>query len=270
MSKLSIQIISDTHVEFWDKKDKFNFVRPSAPILVLSGDIGCCALESDFERYKKFINELLQHYQHIIIIAGNHEYYYNGTGAPNLSHTMQAVEKKINDFCHTSRKLHYLNNRTLKLIHNNTSYYFVGTTLWTWIPEDIRDKISNNMNDYSHIYVADKGKPRLITPTDVANLHVKSVRYIRSQVSKARKNKYNLVVLTHHKPYISSARRPLYLNCAYESDLSALIQPPVTLWGYGHTHIHDNSTLNQVHIYSNPRGYPYEKNNYVVGESIQL
>ena len=58
---LKIQIISDIHLEFHEHKKNFrtlSFVKPSADILALLGDICCCASDADFAMYKKFISEL--------------------------------------------------------------------------------------------------------------------------------------------------------------------------------------------------------------------
>ena len=37
---MKIQIVSDIHLEFYEKKSKYNFIKPSAPILCILGDLG--------------------------------------------------------------------------------------------------------------------------------------------------------------------------------------------------------------------------------------
>jgi predicted phosphodiesterase len=273
---MQIQIVSDTHVEFWDQKEKFNFIKPAAPILALLGDIGCCGDDADFARYKMFINELLPHYEHILIITGNHEYYYNGA-RPTAANTMDAVDARIREFCKTSRKLHFLNNTGAKIVVGAKTYHFVGTTLWSWIPDEIKDKVKERMSDYSHIYVSaartaspDRTAVRRLEPADVSAMFVRNAKYLKAQIIKAKKARHNLIILTHHKPYISLTKRPMWLNSAYESNLKMLITPPVSLWAYGHTHIRDKCTIHGVKVYSNPRGYPYEKTNFNNCETISL
>lgn len=65
---LEIQIVSDLHVEFWAHKKIFNFIKPSAPILALLGDTCCVGSDDDFELFKRFIAEIIDKYEHIIIM----------------------------------------------------------------------------------------------------------------------------------------------------------------------------------------------------------
>jgi len=262
---INIQIVSDIHAEFWAKKQKFNFIKPAAPILALLGDICCCGSSEDFEIFKRFILEVEPLYEHIIFVAGNHEYYFNPEKklAPTYEHTMQGIDAKIKSFFkETSPKLHYLNNSTMKLTTKKDTYLFVGSTLWSWIPEDRRVDIQTGMHDYQYIYVYENDKCRRLNATDVANLHLKNYKYIKSQVSRAKKLGYKVVVLTHHKPYVSENYNAASLDPAYESDLSSLFNAPVVLWGYGHTHIADNTIQGKIWLYSNPKGYPKQKTKY--------
>lgn len=271
---MNIQIVSDTHVEFWSQKEKFGFIKPSAPILALLGDICCCGSDDDFEVFKRFILELVPLYEHIIFVTGNHEYYYNPSkrSAPvSIDNTMQGVDQKIKAFFkQTSPKLHFLNNSALKMTVKSTTYLIVGSTLWSWIPEDQRKNVQSSMNDYNYVYVMDGGKARKITSNDVANLHLKNYKYIKSQITKAKKLSYKVIVLTHHKPYLSKTYNPATLDAAYESDLSTLMQEPVALWAYGHTHVSDNSMQGKTWVYSNPKGYPSQKTKFNKAVSVKV
>ncbi len=263
---LTIQVVSDLHIEFWAKKEKFNFIKPTAPILALLGDICCCGADDDFEVFKRFIMEVLDQYETIIFVPGNHEYYYNptkNTTAATYNNTLQGVDDRIKAFFKaTSPKLHFLNNSTLKIISGKTTYSIIGSTLWSWIPEDQRDNITNNMNDYRFIQWSEEKKIRPLTANDIANLHLKNYKYIRSQILKAKKLNHKIIVFTHHKPYLSDDYNPTSVDVAYQSDLSGLFEYPVVFWGYGHTHIADSSVRGKTWLYSNPKGYPKQKTKY--------
>jgi predicted phosphodiesterase len=262
---LEIQIVSDLHLEFWASKPKFNFIKPVAPILALLGDICCCGADDDFNTFKRFINEVLPLYEHIIMVPGNHEYYFNPTEktAPVAKNTMEGIDEKICAyFKETSPKLHYLNNSTFKLTIGKTNYHFIGTALWSWIPEEFRVKVQSEMNDYQYIYTLDGKKCIGLTSDYVVQQHLKSFKYIKSQINKIKKTKDKIIVLTHHKPYLSESYNPTSLDVAYESDLSILFDLPIVLWCYGHTHVADNSVHGKVWFYSNPKGYPKQKTNY--------
>jgi hypothetical protein len=116
----------------------------------------------------------------------------------------------------------------------------------------------------------DRTAVRRLEPADVSAMFVRNAKYLKAQIIKAKKARHNLIILTHHKPYISLTKRPMWLNSAYESNLKMLITPPVSLWAYGHTHIRDKCTIHGVKVYSNPRGYPYEKTNFNNCETISL
>jgi predicted phosphodiesterase len=262
---LNIQIVSDLHLEFWSSKEKFNFIKPNAPILALLGDICCLGSNNDFNIFKRFINEILPYYEMIIMVSGNHEYYYNPDKSnipPNYSNTMQGIDEKLKEyFKTTSNKLYYLDNQSIKINHEGQVYLIVGSTLWSWIPENYRKTIINSMNDYKYILNYDNKKIKPLTSDDVSNLHLKSFKYIKTQITKAKKLNYKIIVFTHHKPYLSEKYNPNSLYVAYESDLSSLFDG-ITLWAYGHTHISDNSFIKKTNFISNPKGYPNQKTKF--------
>ena len=271
---LEIQVVSDLHVEFWAKKQQFNFLKPSAPILALLGDICCCGYVDDFELFKRFILELMPLYTHIIFIAGNHEYYMQGpkkaiTLLPE--HTIAGIDKKIKQFFkETSPNLHYLNNKVLKLTDGKHTYSIIGSTLWTWFPEDMRKAAADTMNDYNYIYTADADSIRRFTPDDTAYLFTKNKKFLKAQIAKAKKRKHKIVVLTHHKPYTDKSDTRDVFNHAYESDLSELFDPQIVVWGYGHTHVADSTIQKGTWFYSNPKGYPSQKTKFLRATSISV
>jgi len=272
---LKIQIVSDVHVEFWANKKTFNFIVPSAPILALLGDICCVGSDDDFQLYKRFIMEYLPKFQHIILVAGNHEYYYQPSKRgvlPKKNNTIDGCNKKLLNFCKQSPKLHFLNNGSMTLTINKKNYLIIGTTLWSYIPSDQYIQLQSAMNDYKFIYVYDQHLKQIrhLKAKDVVNMHHTAVRYIKSQLTRAQKNKMQLVVLTHHKPYLSKNYKYNLFSCAYESNLIELFHSPLILWGYGHTHIRDNSTINKIRVISNPKGYPYQPTGFRSSAIVEI
>jgi len=263
---LKIQIASDIHSEFWSQKKTFNFLKPSAPILALLGDIGCVGSDDDFEIYKRFVTEQLSRYEHVILVAGNHEYYYNppkGNSRVSKTNTLAACNKKIKAFAKTSPKLHFLHNSTMKLTVNKKKYVIIGSVLWTWIPKEQRSDIQGMMNDYKYINVRDPKTKRIrnITSDEIAAKHLRNRRYIKAQLAAAKKAKATAIVLTHHKPYQNKKTNSSYA-CAYESDMTHLFKKPLVAWAYGHTHIKDESTVKGIKVVSNPKGYPRQQTRF--------
>jgi predicted phosphodiesterase len=276
--QLKIQILSDTHIEFWDNPAQCDFIKPIAPILALLGDICCCGTDADFNKYMIFINHLLPKFENIIIVAGNHEFWHSEgetkrgstIGAAELV-TMRQIDKKLRQFCATSKKLHYLNNNTMRLMVGNQPYIFIGSTLWTNIKKENYEKVTKMMNDYKFINVeyaddtAQESGIRKLQPEDTTKMHLRSVAYITGQLAKIQKvmPTAKIIVLTHHKPYISPYSK---FSETYESDLCRLFGKGIALWAYGHTHVRDDITFNydkgKIRIYSNPKGYPYQRTGY--------
>jgi len=262
---LEIQIASDLHLEFWASKKKFGFLKPTAPILALLGDTCCLGSDDDFLVFRRFIEEILPLYEHIIIITGNHEYYFNPATKipPTKEHTMDAINAKLKAFCQTvSPKLHFLNNSTLKLTIAKKKYVIVGSTLWSYIPIDQQDRIQKSMSDYQYIYVQDGRKIRNVTAKEISDLHLYNVKYLKRQIMHVKKEGAKLIIFTHHCPYIKPDHDITTFDPAYYSDLTSLIKSPVVFWGYGHTHIKDDTVVNGVRIYSNPKGYPSQRTGY--------
>lgn len=257
---LKIQVVSDIHIEFWGNS-KRKFFKPSADVLAMLGDIGCVASDEGFREYAKFVQSLLPLYKMIIIITGNHEYYFNKSSSepkPSGTSVMSACDKKIKKLCTTDKKLVFLQNNSLKMTIDKQNYLIVGSTLWTWIPENKRKAIQSRMNDYENIYTQSESGIEKITSDHIAKLHVKNRRYITGQITRAKKLNAKVIVLTHHKPYKSEKTKSEW-DSAYESDLSKLFKLPLVCWCYGHTHVKDDTTINGIRFVSNPKGYPNQR-----------
>ena len=264
----SIQIVSDLHIEFLENKSKYNLFNPSADILALLGDICCCGTNEEFNQFKNFILEVLPNYQLILFVAGNHEYYCTEKRPPKLENTMRGINNKIEKFfSETSPKLKFLNNSMTSIKIKKTCYTFIGTTLWTYIPEDKAKMIESNMNDYNNIYTTVNKK---ITAEYVTDMHLNARSYLRNAITRLSKLNRKIIVLTHHKPYLSDIKDRTEISVGYESDLTQLMNKNVILWGYGHTHIADRSKIKNTLLYSNPKGYPRQKTKFNTDAIIDL
>ena len=269
---LKIQIVSDLHLEFHATKARFNFMKPVAPILALVGDICCLGTDADFDIFKRFIMEILPNYEIIILVSGNHEMYVNDKSV-TVNQTIESIQLRIRAFFkQTSKKLHYLQNNTLKITSGKKQYYIIGTTLWTNIPVNQHDRIEKMMSDYTYIYTTDKtsGKVRKITPQDTCGIFRKSYTYIRLQLAKAAAARATAIVLTHHRPLLKSTYNVLTYDPAYMTDCSALFAKPLVFWAFGHVHEKIDINVHGVRFYSNCKGYPYQKTNFSHDEFITI
>ena len=104
----SLQIASDLHIEFLSTEQnkverRNNLVdhRNKAKYLALIGDIGVVTKEHavSLQDYSDFVNEQTKHYDKVILVAGNHEYYHS---------TIEDTNESIQAICDANPKLVYL------------------------------------------------------------------------------------------------------------------------------------------------------------------
>lgn len=256
---MKIQIASDIHLEFLSILDYSKLVtnKNNADILALLGDISVCGNKKDLEKYDNFLEYLSPKYKHIFVVSGNHEYY------SQEKLTMTDINRLIRSMIKKYNNVTFLNGNCFIVNEKNHKYIFCGGTLWTNIPNDMKSFIKQSMNDYFNIYVKRSNEIRKIEPDDVIKLHKQYLKKINLTI-KEYKNKKNvsLIMLTHHKPYVNEDKPLNGLDFAYQTNLNNIIKEPIKLWCYGHTHIKDKTVISGTKIYSNPKGYPYQKTSY--------
>jgi predicted phosphodiesterase len=269
MPKLKLQIVSDLHLEFRDPKKGYDFLKPCAPILVICGDACVLGTAVDFSKYEKFITYIYDKYEHIIHVPGNHEYYTNTTKNAKGRMSMKQIDEKMKEFIKWYPKLHYLNNSVFRLKINSNLYYFIGTTMWTKIAKNEMEFAQESMNDYTYIVVDGPEQKHAFSPMDAVLLHKKATGFLKRAIERAKNDGANAIIITHHKPYDSDEKTDF--SKIYEVDMRKFMQSPVKAWFYGHTHQHDNTTINGVKIISNPHGYPFQRGvGYVPGFCVEV
>jgi len=257
-----IQICSDLHVEFYDPADpeydsklKALF-EPAAENLALLGDIGLIRQPS----YRAFLLAASEQFRRVFVVLGNHEFYQS---------TMPGALRNVARICAERENLFLVENASFVV----DNVRIVGATLWAHIPEAYVVVVARCMNDYRMIGSEDDNKSgdfdgrdqEALDPTETSAMHAHTVQFIQKELLAARKAGQQVLVLTHHAPLnLNSygATRPdewhRRMFLANGSDLSALFQPPLHTWAYGHTHWYHDVTLHGTRVVSNPRGYPNE------------
>ena len=134
------------------------------------------------------------------------------------------------------------------------NYYIIGTTLWSDIKIDVPKHI-----------VKIHGMNRYVYEQKFFN----SLKFLRTQIEKCKEKNGKAIVITHYLPSFSllpvQKVNALYASL-YASNLDWLIQEPVKLWIYGHSHICKDTVINGVRVVSNQKGKGnegvenYEKN----------
>lgn len=265
---IKIQYISDIHLEFYkDVPD----IPVNADILILAGDVGYPTMPIFWE----FLEKMSEQFKHVILIAGNHEYY----------HTNSAIKKgriltinEVDELIYSEIGRRQLNNvhflQCSSIIIDNIE--FVGSTLWTDIPRNKTVDVVEAMSDYSRIFVEDKKSSTIHTVSVEAlnKLHREHRQFLSCQdrqdaAFKAKKT----VFITHHMPsykMIHEKYAEYSINCAFASDTLHTVLRKPDIWICGHSHTAYNDIIDGVHCLMNPIGYPGENENLNWGTYISI
>ena len=239
---MRIRYLADLHLEF----------RPASAlqscgedVVVLAGDIDL-GIDGILWARETFQNVP------VLYLLGNHEFY--GHHFDNLITEARAA----------------CANSNVQLLENDAvvigGVRFLGCTLWTdfeLLGRDGRgqalEEASLCMNDFRLIARGPLGMRRSVLPIETAERHLMSRRWLEREIAISKEP---VVVVTHHAPCTGTSH-PQHagdpLSPAFASDLTALLQPPVKAWIFGHTHYSVDFERQGVRILSNQRGYPQER-----------
>lgn len=130
-SSLRVQIASDLHLEFYKGTlpKVLELLTPSAPVLALLGDISVLGSKEDMKRYTIFLHRCCEHFERVLVLLGNHEYYSNSAEKA----TDVDVKARMRTICdsHPSGKLIFLENEGVDI----SGVRVLGATLWSYVPE---------------------------------------------------------------------------------------------------------------------------------------
>ena len=243
---MNIQYISDLHLEFYDGEiDPEQFVTPVAPYLVLAGDIGI----PERKNYSAFLRWCSDHWKHVFVVAGNHEYYSKTVDMPTKLQRMREI-------CGALPTVSFLDCDTVLLPEHNLR--ILGCTLWSFIPDNVKEKAVQYMNDTNHMY---KSPTEHFTPWDMTEAFAKQRVWLSSEIDKCAAAKERCLVVTHYLPLyslIAEQYKGHLLNACFASDCEDLLRPPVCGWICGHTHTGMAVTIQGIPCCINPYGYPRE------------
>lgn len=237
----SLQVLSDVHLEARPSNMRFDdILTPAADILALVGDIGSPLLPS----FEAFFVWCVSRFKRVYFVHGNHELY-------NTSHIpatcMIAIMQQI---CERVGVV-YLHNR----VDVYCNVYFVGSTLWSEVPDIAESKVMSVMNDYKYIYTL---HDTTATVQDTNAEFVKNKQFLETEIRRANKLGYRPVIFTHHAPSTQQTSHPKHhgslVSTAFATDLYGS-SSNIQLWVAGHTHFNYDHTNAGYRLISNQMGY---------------
>lgn len=265
---MKIALCSDIHLEFQD----INLQNTeNADVLILSGDI---LIAEDLHnhpemtygpysnvnladlgrrqatalRFREFIKRCSFQFPHVVVVAGNHEFYHG-----NWKASIQYLRDEYSKFPNV-----YFLEQDTKVIGDVT---FIGATLWTDCNKGdplTLHALSGMLNDFRVIRNDQLGYTKL-RPAHTVERHRRTLSYFKTVLADLKDQK--VVIVGHHTP-TSMSTHPRYvgqdlMNGGYHSDLSEFIldHPQIKLWTCGHVHDPHMYYMGDTLVAANPRGY---------------
>lgn len=242
---------------------------------VFAGDIGEWRVGKGEENaaMKLVIRPLLDAGKQVLVIAGNHEYYFGDLD--EINEDMEAFYKTVPGVIY----LQY------GMIHSIPGVIdFIGGTLWTDVfkGNKIAGKfMQSRMNDRKYIT---KGV-KLFSYKNMISEHELMLRNIRSHFEEGRVQGGDVpvMVISHHAPSAKSIHpeyvnpttldsRERYINAGYVSNCDDFIKSlPITYWIHAHVHHKWDYMIGNTRILCNPLGYiavEFEKPNLNLGDVL--
>lgn len=265
-SIIQFDLISDIHLDFWveysnnhikhnQTVDKFvGVILPREPseVLVIAGDLG---------HYNKqnfiFLERLKEHYRHILLVAGNHDYYLVTKSIKNKYryNSMRRLEE-MKIIGQQIPGVLFLDGDTIEIDGIN----FGGTGMWYDFQYGIdqlnldMDKIYDSWKSISNDSVLIEGLPRLVESM------------YREELTKLKNVLYRSdVVVTHISPdwskiplsHINDISNSFY----YFNGKELLSNLNKKVWCFGHVHRREDYINEGCRLINASLGYPDENNN---------
>ncbi len=265
----SFQLVSDLHLEFVNGLRFSDYVVPSAPNLVVCGDLG-----NPFKtNMKDFFRHASENFDKVFYVPGNHEYYslewvgknQKMDAGPPKDHAEfdDEMESLVSEF----PNIHLLNNQTYDF---DPTTRLIGSTMWSPIEPSSECLVTSRIACYRYIWEKRDGKITTIVPSTV-NAWFKTNRgFLLEQLKKCKNEGKKAIVLTHHMPSEECVEkrflRPEFkqLNCAFFAPMEDVLREyadTISVWMFGHTHC----SIDHRHFFGcrcvcNPAGYNHERN----------
>lgn len=236
---MTIQYLSDLHLEFAANSDYVANMPKQAvgEILIIAGDSIYLGEES-MEKLE-FWDWAADHYEQVLLIPGNHEYYHNG----------DVLERGDSWTRMMRRNVGFYQNRVVTI--DDTDFFL--TTLWSHIDPRYEEYIVYHLNDFHQIeYGGDR-----FTPQDFNLEHQKCLTFLKHAMEASHAK--HKVVVTHHVPSrfcVDSSYRDSPMESAFTVDLTNfIIDSDIDYWIYGHSHTNIQARIGSTRVVSNQLEY---------------
>ena len=256
---IQIDIVSDLHIDHWDKNYNtkypygniknypLKFTNTDSDYLIIAGDIS-----DDLENSIEYMNKISKYYKNILFIDGNHEHVNN---YPNL-YSQDYISDKIKN-----EKIKYLPNKPFVI----DKTVFIGYCGWWDYNEGLN---KDDCYDYFKDWIDLSKEDSLKFIENVFEKSKEEYNYLKKQLEyyQNKKNIENIIVITHTVPCIKYCGRNMHEQIKkfltdYNTQYMKLFQyTKISHWIFGHTHYNWDEDINGIKFICNSRGIPSDMN----------
>lgn len=236
MKHMKIHYCSDLHLN----KSPFEYPNMHGDVLILAGDI--CPINEYDLYFKDLLEDIVEKYEHILYIMGNHEFYYGDI--TDIDKAREYVKPYTN----------------VKILQNESiiidDIQFLGGTCWTNfnnLDSSTMMNATKRVNDFNRTTY----HGHQLTCYDWLELHNAFTNFIRDTDTFTYPN----IVITHHSPTALTSSEKFkhnITNGCYCANLEYYMGG-IDYWFHGHQHYGIDLELDRCKIKSNSRGYPNEE-----------
>jgi len=245
---MRIQYASDLHLELWPKATFDETITPSAPYLVLCGDVA----PLNYSGLRAFLEFCSERWKYVFWIGGNTEMWHYVTNE-------EVALQKMRELCSPYRniKILYKSSFLLKDEESNEKLLIVGVSLWH------KPRNGTMLHYHNNIYVK-----AISTPVDeeiFAQAHKSQVKFLEYVI---KHSEIPLLICSYYAPFTWCYEEDWIQepkSAVIDRELEKLITFPAIAWITGHSHLSieykrryflTNGTEGSVLFVSNPRGKP--------------
>lgn len=243
-------VVSDLHFDHFvgsgDAGTKFLesvFLKPTAPNLLVAGDIGNWYSEHALFYTDYFFNLVRHKYQNVVCVLGNHDYYL--FGLDKESSPVAKYRERYSDY----KNVHFLSLSDAPSTVKIEDTTVIGGTLWSDLDPTYELDIVRRLNDFWYVHG--------LTAKDYRDRFTKELLELDRLLEIHKDEK--CVVLTHHAPtfYTTPMYKDSPLQSAFCTDLTRMFlsRSNIKAWVFGHTHVKAELEIGGVKLIENSFGY---------------
>ncbi len=228
---MQFELVSDLHLE--SQREMKVFPTRGSKVLVVAGDlnVGAANVYRDLVLYSNM-------YEHIVYVAGNHEYY--GTTLSDFNNQLRMLLVK-------HPNIHFLDNHYVDI----DGVRFIGSTLWTNFRYNPLAMMA------AKVMISDFRVIRAFSPEVSVKLFYQAKEFLKFAYESTQGPK---VFVTHFLPATQCIHAKFagenLINNYFSNDLGEWIEVlENTTWVYGHSHDPLITLIGDTKLHCNPLGY---------------